>query len=233
MAHLRVLQLAMYLVLKHRSYTERNYKSWKVKDWVHAVNMPLHIPPHIPLFLWSYLKTKKTKQINSKALKCWCLIGDCRGRVHRAQLYMQYHTLLYAVAHMHASNRLTVAINAAKHCSFVYSSRTVEVGYVHRRFKARPHWKPNAHWTGSNPVWARPHWMCIRPILIWSRLIPVHFQRWFQSGLNWIVQLHVARKDQKGRCMHARVDYRQWARFSGYTLCSTYLLKSKSNMMAG
>ena len=30
-----------------------------------------------------------------------------------------------------------------------------------------------------------------------------------------IVQLRVARKDQKGRGMHTHVDYRQWVRFSG------------------
>ena len=79
------------------------------------------------------------------------------------------------------------------------------------RLKARPHWAPNAHWTGSNLVWARPHWMRIRPIRIRSGLIPIHFQRWFRSGLNWIAQLRLAREDQKGRGMHA---HRQWARFS-------------------
>ena len=35
-----------------------------------------------------------------------------------------------------------------------------------------PHWTPSAHWTGSNPVWARPHWMHIRPIQ-------------FRSGWRW------------------------------------------------
>ena len=91
-------------------------------------------------------------------------------------------------------------------------------------FKACPHWTPNAHWTGSNPVWARPHWMRIRPIRIRSGLIPIHFQRWFRSGLNWIAQLRVARKDQKGRGVHATDSERASL---GYTLCSTYLLHSR------
>ena len=61
--------------------------------------------------------------------------------------------------------------------------------------------------------------MRICPIRIWSGLIPIHFQRWFRSGLNWIAQLRFAHEDQKGHGIHARVDYQQWARFSGATHC--------------
>ena len=72
--------------------------------------------------------------------------------------------------------------------------------------KTCPHW---THWTRSNPVWVRPHWirirphwMCIRPIRIRSRLISIHFQRWFQSGLIWIAQLRIVWGPK--RVWHAR-----------------------------
>ena len=79
-------------------------------------------------------------------------------------------------------------------------------------------------------------WQKLRPVHTGQLMriepdwIPIHFQRWFCSRLNWIAQLRLAREDQKGRGMHA---HRQWARFSGYTLCSTYMFNLRTNMMAG
>ena len=64
------------------------------------------------------------------------------------------------------------------------SSGVVRRVFATQSLKACPHWVPNVHWTGSNPVWAHPHWMRICPIQIRSGLIPIHFQRWFWSGLN-------------------------------------------------
>ena len=57
--------------------------------------------------------------------------------------------------------------------------------------------------------------MRIHPIPIRSGLIPIHLLRWFWSRLMWIAQLCVMHMDQKGCGMHARVNYRQWAHFSG------------------
>ena len=57
--------------------------------------------------------------------------------------------------------------------------------------------------------------MCIHLIWIQSGLIPIHFQRWSQSRLIWIAHLRVVFEDQKGHGIHAHVNYRQWAHFSG------------------
>ena len=63
-------------------------------------------------------------QKTSKALTCWCLSGDCRGLMHTG-----HHTWLYTATHMHDSKQ-----SMQPSYSFLYSSRTVGVGYIHRRF---------------------------------------------------------------------------------------------------
>ena len=89
--------------------------------------------------------------------------------------------------------------------------------------KACPHWTPNVHWTRLNPVWAHPHWMRIR--LIWTRyrLIPIHFQRWFRSRLNWIAQLHVRTKRvwHAYSCRLLTASVLLWATHCVPCICST------------
>ena len=51
--------------------------------------------------------------------------------------------------------------------------------------------------------------------------------------LNWIVQLCVVQKDQKGVVCMLMLTTDSECASPGYTLCSTYLLNSRSNMMAG
>ena len=78
--------------------------------------------------------------------------------------------------------------------------------------KACPHWTPDAHWTGSNLVWARTHWMRIRPIWINPNPLPE------------VVSIRIDLDRAIARCTwgpkmawhaHSCVEYWQWARFSG------------------
>ena len=65
-----------------------------------------------------------------------------------------------------------------------------------------------------------------------SRLIPIHFQRWFRSRLIWIMQLRFAHEEKGMAYMHmSTIDSERTS--PGYTLCSAYLLISRSNTMAG
>ena len=59
----------------------------------------------------------------------WCLGGDCRPPMHTGCSYLSYLT-----AYMH--KKVTASSKSMQpSCSFVYSSRTVEAGYVHRRLR--------------------------------------------------------------------------------------------------
>ena len=96
------------------------------------------------------------------------------------------------------------------------------------KFKTCPHWTPNAHWTRSNPVWVRPHWIRIRPIQIQSAN-PLPEVVLIQTDLDHAIE----HEDQKGCGMQTRVLNTDGERASpGYTLCFMYLLNSRSNMMA-
>ena len=96
------------------------------------------------------------------------------------------------------------------------------------------HWQWILH---LRPVYTRL-WMCIEQnsmhidrvhtvcTFVQSGLIPIHFQRWFRSGLIWIAQLRVARKDWKTvACMHmstiSTVSVFLWATWCVPCICSS------------